>query len=281
MLRFVLGIVLAILIVITLVIAIAYLFFSRNANQEAEKLFNNLKIANRQIERSDLKELPPIVQKWMENSGVIGQPAIQALRMKKAGLMRTNPKQKWMYFTDEQYFRVDQPGFIWKAKVKAAPFMFLVGKDKYEKGHGEMLIKLFSLLKVADARGPETDQGTLLRYLAESVWFPSAALNSYISWEEIDDCSARATMSYKGVTASGIFKFNQDGQPTGFEAKRYMESKGDFSLENWCTYMKDYKVFDGITIPAQADIVWKLDSGDFHWYHVEVKEAEYNEPSVY
>lgn len=67
-----------------------------------------------------------------------------------------------------------------------------------------MLIRLFSIFPVAAASGKEMDQGALLRYLAEMQWFPSAALNRYIQWEEIDSFSAKATMSDQGVTASGV-----------------------------------------------------------------------------
>ena len=49
-----------------------------------------------------------------------------------------------------------------------------------------------------DAKGKEIDQGALLRYLGEIVWVPSAALSDYITWEEMDSTTARATMSYEG-----------------------------------------------------------------------------------
>ena len=52
------------------------------------------------------------------------------------------------------------------------PLMAVVGRDKYVNGRGEMLIKILGLLPVVDARGPEMDQGTMLRYLAEMTWFP-------------------------------------------------------------------------------------------------------------
>ncbi|MGS0764532.1 DUF6544 family protein [Syntrophomonas curvata] len=260
---------------------VAGIVFNRHAAGEVEELFGQLKSGGETVEDSDLADLPPCVQKWMEYSGVVGQPEIQTVRMKKNGLLRTKPGQSWMKFSDEQYFRLDEPGFIWKARIKAAPLIFLMGRDKYYEGHGNMLIKFLGLAKVADASGPETDQGTLLRYLAESVWFPSAALSSYVIWEEIDVNSAWATMNYRGISASGVFEFNQKGEPVSFVAQRYMAANGQFSLETWSTHMKDYEAFNEIKIPAQADIVWKLKSGDFHWYHVQVNEAEYNKPSVY
>lgn len=75
-----------------------------------------------------------------------------------------------------------------------------------------MLIKILSLFTVADSKGKEIDQGSLLRYLAETMWFPTAALNEYLYWEEMDQYNAKVTMTYDEITASGIFTFNDIGQ---------------------------------------------------------------------
>lgn len=189
--------------------------------------------------------------------------------------------QSWMPVEAEQYFTIDEPGFIWKAKIKAAPLFHIVGRDKYYEGKGNMLIKILSLITVADARGKEMDQGTLLRYLVETVWFPTAALSSYIKWEEIDSNSAKAAMSYRGVTASGVFMFNENGEVINFVAERYMALNGRYVMETWSTPMKDYKEFDGIRIPTKGEIIWKLKTGDFNWFQFEITEIEYNKPVVY
>ncbi|MDA8226162.1 MAG: hypothetical protein M0T74_00380, partial [Desulfitobacterium hafniense] len=64
------------------------------------------------------------------------------------------------------------------------------------------------------------------------VWFPTAALSSYIKWEEIDSNSAMATLSYKGVSASGVFSFNEKGEIINFVAERYMDSNNLFAIIN-------------------------------------------------
>jgi hypothetical protein len=145
-----------------------------------------------------------------------------------------------------------------------------------------MLIKLFSLFPVADSKGKETDQGTLLRYLAETVWFPSAALNNYIAWEEVDSTTAKATMSYKGTTASGVFKFNTDGDVVSFKTLRYYDRKEGSTLEEWLISIPEnsYKEFEGIRIPAKSTVTWKLKTGDFTWYKLEVTDVEYNKSHI-
>jgi len=90
----------------------------------------------------------------------------------------------------------------------------------------------------------------LLRYLGEIVWVPSAALSDYITWEEMDSTTARATMSYGGITASGIFKFDENGAFVSFEADRYYYRKEGSTLEKWVITAKKNKEFEGIRVPV-------------------------------
>jgi len=268
-----------ILVVLALLIMIplqANFRFNQRVNKEVEDLFKNAKNTDEIVQKADLDGLPACVQKWLEYSRVMGKERIKTVHLKQTGFMRTKEDRPWMLTEAEQYFTTDEPGFIWKARIKAVPLIDIVGRDMYYEGHGNMLIKILSLKTVADARGKEIDQSTMLRYLAETVWFPTAALNSYIKWEEIDSHSAKATMSYNGVTASGVFTFNEKGEVINFEAPRYKESDGRYSLENWSVPVKDYKEFDGIRIPAKAEVIWKLKTGDFSWYQLEIKEIKYN-----
>ncbi|MBW9221889.1 hypothetical protein KKP97_02410 [Methanothermococcus sp. SCGC AD-155-C09] len=142
-----------------------------------------------------------------------------------------------------------------------------------------MLIKLFSLLPVVNAEDKEIDQGALLRYLDEIVWHPSSALSDYIVWEEIDSTSAKATMNYDGISASGIFKFSENGDFISFETERYYYRKEGSTLEKWIITVKDrnaYREFEGIKIPTELDVTWKFEKGDFTWYRLEITDMGYN-----
>jgi len=144
-----------------------------------------------------------------------------------------------------------------------------------------MQIKALSLIPVVDAHGPEIDQGTLLRYLGEMIWFPTAALSDYLSWEEVDAHSAKVIMNYGGVSASGIYQFNEQGDISSFKAQRYMEKNGQYSLEDWGAVVTSYKEFNGIRIANKGQVIWYLNSGAFTWYQYEILQVDYNNPLVY
>ena len=95
--------------------------------------------------------------------------------VKRRGYVRAC-RASWMPVVAEQHVRIDRPGFVWTADVAAGPFLRLAGRVSYREGTGRMRILAQSLIPVVDAQGPQTDQGTLLRFLAELVWYPSAAL---------------------------------------------------------------------------------------------------------
>ncbi|TYQ17707.1 UNVERIFIED_CONTAM: hypothetical protein Cloal_0068 [Acetivibrio alkalicellulosi] len=272
---------LAIAIIVLLLIISSYVanvIFDCRVKKEVKEFLSEVEKNSTIIEREDIEGLPLNVQKWLEYSGIIGREKINSVRLIQNADMRLGKDSSWMPVRAEQYFTISNPGFIWKAKINVAPLIHIVGRDKYYEGKGSMIIKPLSLFTLADSSGKEMDQGAMLRYLAEIVWFPTAALEDYITWEEIDNNIAKATMSYGGITASGIFTFNEVGEVIKFEAERYGEFDGEFKLELWSIPIREYKEFDGIKVPTKGDVTWKFKERDFNWYNFELIEIEYNNP---
>lgn len=229
------------------------------------------------ITDADVKELPAPVYKWIQNTGMLGKPTIQSAYIKQNALMKMNPQQKdWKSAKAEQYTTMPVPAFIWTVKMDMAPFIKVKGRDKFVNGKGEMLIKINSLINVVNEKGERMDEGTLQRYLGELVWFPSLALSPYITWEAIDDYSAKATMKYKGTNGSGTFYFNEMGDFTKFVALRFKGNKEDAKRYPWVLTVDDYAEFEGIKVPSKMKATWKLDEGDWTWLDLEITTIKYN-----
>lgn len=276
------GLLAVLVVLLVLVTTIAHNSFNQKVKAEVEAIFRDQgKSRGEVVTAADLKDLPPVVAKWMSNSGVVGKERPATVRLRQSGEMRTNPEQAWMSFTADYYYTVEEPGFIWHADVKAAPLVHLAGRDKLYQGHGHMLIKLLSLITVADGRGKEIDQGSLVRYLAEIAYFPAAALSDFVTWESVSDNSAMATISVKETTASGTFVFDDEGNPVEFTAPRYMEKNGQYSMEAWRVLMRDHREYNGMVLPVVVEVIWDLPSGGFKWYQAELTEVEYNRPEFY
>jgi len=262
--------------------AIGNIAFTKKVKEEAKELFREGKeITPEIVTDEDIRGLPEPVQRYLKYTQIIGKEKIKIVRLKQGGYFRMKENQKWMPIKAEQYFNVDSVEFIWIAKVRIAPLVSIYAKDEFIEGKGNLVVKLLGLIKIVDAKGYEVDDGEILRFLAECIWFPSAFLNDYIRWETIDESSAKATISYKGITASAIFHFNEKGEITKITAKRYREVNGKFVLEGWEGEIVAYREVNGVIIPNKVNIIWKLKTGDFCYDKVEVIDIGYNNPSVY
>ncbi len=233
------------------------------------------------IKESDLANLPDPVKSYLIYAQIIGKRPISAVRLKQAGHFRTKQKQKWMSLYGEEYYTTQPPAFLWYGQVWPFPLVTISARDRYSEGEGNMLVKLWSLFKIADASGPEAAQGELLRYLASSTMFPTFWLSENIKWQAVNDRSAKATIEHHGITASAVVHFNDKYQVTHLEAERYREINGQYSLDRWVAAMSEYEEREGLRIPMHGIATWRLSTGNFNYVRFSVTEIEFNKPAPY
>ena len=273
-----------VIILLVSIIAFAEFSFNLNVSREIDKMFSKNTIKDHStITTKMITHLPAPIQRWISHSGLIGKERIYAVRLKQKALMKMKPEQeKWTNAYAEQYFMIDKPAFIWKVNLQMMPFLDISGRDKFFGGKGEMLIKILSLFPVVNSRDNEKiSTGTIQRYLGEIVWFPSAALSPYITWEKIDDYSAKASMTYKGTTGTGVFYFDEKGNFVKYIAQRYLESEDDAILREWIVTASESRIMNGINIPVKLASTWKLENGYWTWLKLEITDIEYNKTKEY
>ena len=211
------------------------------------------------------------------SSGVVGKPKPQTVYLTQKFDMKLKPEQENWYKADaEQYFTTENPAFIWTVKLSMSPLIKIIGRDKFVDGKGEMQMKMNSIIHLGKETGEKMDEGTLQRYLGEMVWFPSALLNPYITWEEMDSLTAKATMTYRGTSGSGIFHFDEKGDFVRFTTMRYMGNDPDARRYEWLITVDDHSVFEGIRMPSKMRATWKLDEGDWTWCIIEITDLVYD-----
>jgi hypothetical protein len=146
----------------------------------------------------------------------------------------------------------------------------------YLNGSGQMFIKAASLFPIADACGPELDQGAMMRYLSEMVWFPTAFLGRNVSFEPIDDSSAHVTLTDHGRSVTGTLYVDEEGKLTSFLAQRHRMVDGGYELAWWSTPMTTYGTLAGLNLPVRGQAVWRLPEGDFPYIDATVTALEHN-----
>jgi hypothetical protein len=112
-------------------------------------------------------------------------------------------------------------------------------------------------------------------------WFPAAALGPYIRWEPVNASSAKATMTYRGVSGSAQFSFDNRGRFVGLTADRYFGGGADANIERWEIEAHEWKTMGGCVVPVRGEVSWKLAAGDFTFYRWEVTEITYDPPGLF
>jgi len=265
-----------IIILLVVIISFSIWQFQFQVEKETKEILMENSSVKKIVTDEMTKNLPLPIKKWLKNSGVIDRKIIQTVYLEQKWLMRLKPEQKeWIKSEAKQYFTTQKPSFIWSVKtsMKGLP---VVGRDLFKDGQGKMKIKLLGLLPVVDVyENSKTNQSTLQRYMGEIIWFPTAALSPYIKWELIDEKSVKATMTYNETVGSGIYYFNENGEPIKFVAKRYKDVNDEKPTE-WMAEILEYRIFDGIKIPSKIEASWMLEEGKFIWYKFEIYDVRYN-----
>ena len=258
----------------------SHIFINKITN-EISAITRNAVPGNQSSVKTQTIALPDPVTRWLSASGISGNGQINTVWLKQRIRMKMKPGQKkWNEAVASQVFTVENPAFIWSVRMKILPFISITGRDKFSEGKGEMLIKIFSLFNLVNEKGRKIDEATLQRYLAEIVWFPSAALSPYIIWEPVDSLTAKATMSYKGTHGSGTFYFNRQGDFVKFSTLRYKNNKPDARRYEWIITAKEHKVINGIRIPFRSEVSWVTESGSWTWLNLEITHIYYNPEDI-
>jgi hypothetical protein len=250
----------------------ARILFQRRIATEIDELLTDARpAAVASVRPADLDRLPEPVRRWLRYSQVVGTQRPATVRLQQEGDFQMNGKG-WLPFRAEQYFTTNPPGFLWKASIRMAPLVSVVGRDQYRAGEASMQMRVLSLFPVANKTGGGLNQGDLLRYLGEIQWFPAGALADYITWEPLEADSARATMSYAGTTASMTFRFGADGRLLNSTADRYNDARD--RNESWVNRNDADREFAGIRVPAAGEARWEYESGPYPYIRWRVTDIE-------
>jgi hypothetical protein len=269
------GIVLGTVILACTAAVAGRLLLDRQVEGEVDAMLAAAEGGGKVVVESDLTGLPESVARYLEYAGVVGKKRIRTVRLTQTGSLVMSPGQPSMPLRAEQHYSVRPPGFIWYAGVHMKGFLEIRARDSYVDGKGSMLVTVLSLYPLVDASGPELDQGAMLRYLSEMPWFPTAYLEDFVEWEEIDAGSAKITMTRGGTSVEAVCTFNDEGQMVGFSAERYRSMGKMYYKETWSTPISGYTQLNGMNVPVAGSAVWKLEGGDFEYIKVKIDEIEY------
>ena len=231
-------------------------------------------ISGQRFNYMQLAGLPEPVMRYFNHVIPDGQTYISYARIKHKGQFKAGFDKDWMNIAGEQYATTQRPGFIWKGTTALC-----TARDMYVADKGRLIVSVLWFINVVNGRGKHYDQGELLRWLAESVLYPTNLLPSErLAWLPVNRDSARIIFKYSGLELGLTVRFNETGEIIEMEAERYMDES---NLETWIIQVSDYKLFAGILIPSYFEVNWRLKKGTFCYAKFNITQVEYDKNELF
>ncbi len=228
------------------------------------------------ITEVELMPLPQPVQRFLRAAGVVGTNKPRNMRITFEGSIRSFDGP-WMPFTTVQTNSFDEPArFFWiDATMKGLP---VKGLHAYENGTATMLIKALGLVPVSEAHGAVMDTAETVTWFNDLCLFaPGALLDLRIMWSPVDDHSAKATFTHKGITISAVLLFDAEDRLVDFYSDdRHSVTKGTLVKMRFSTPAKDHRLINGLLLPGYGDTVWHRPEGPFVYGRFTVRSIEYD-----
>lgn len=241
------------------------------------KLINGQQTIKPKIyDQQEIEGLPDPVQRFFRTVLKDGQAIVTAVNLSQEGKFNmSETEDKWSPFTATQLVTTQRPGFDWDARIQMASGLNAFVHDTYLLGGGSLHASLLGLFTVADVRGtPEAAQGELLRFFAETTWYPTALLPSQgVRWEAIDNTSARATFTDGTTTVSLVFQFNAEGTISTIRAEARYRDK--LTAMPWSGRFWEYSVRNGMLIPLEGEVGWEYPEGTRLYFKGKITEINY------
>lgn len=234
-----------------------------------------------QYSPGELAALPQPVQRYFRRVLPAGAPIVRAVRLVHEGEfnLATDGAERWKPFASLQEVRTARPGFVWHARVFAAPGLAVQVHDAYVAGEGRLHAALLGLLTVAQQGGSDAfARDELMRWFAEAAWYPTALLPSQgVRWEAVDARRARATLQDGALAVTLEFEFGADDLIARVHAAGRGRLVDGQRIETpWEGRWSDYAPHDGVWIPRVGEVAWVLPGGRLPYWRGKLTAIEFD-----
>lgn len=218
--------------------------------------------------------LPEGARRYLEHAIAPGTPLASAVRLRMHGEIKL---KGWHPFTADQVILWNR-GMIWRAVVRLFGIP-ICGGDWFIDGRGSMRWKLFSILPVVNADGPDISRSAAGRVNIESIWLPSVVCGEGVSWTAAGP-RLHARFAAHGESAGIDYTVNAGGQLETVSMPRWGNPEGgEFHYVDCGAFVEEEGTFAGYTIPTRMRVGWHFGTDRFEqegeFFRVTIDDAIY------
>lgn len=238
-----------------------------------------LPLPKKPFDFAELQGLPAPVQRYFRKVLREKQPMVTAVRVHHRGTFNMSENgEAWKPFRSTQHVIVRSSGFLWDARIHAAPALPVFVRDAYVAHQGILKATIWGLFPVMkEPQTPELAHGQLMRFLAEAAWYPTALLPRHgVQWHAVDDSHARAALTDGRTTVALTFAFAEEGWVRSVRAEaRHRRVNGRLEATVWEGRFWNYEMRDGLLIPLNAEVSWLLPEGPKPYWRGRIEHIDY------
>jgi hypothetical protein len=223
-------------------------------------------------------DLPEPARRYFLHAIRPGTALARSVALKMDGELRLRPDGPWLPMQARQVL-APPAGFVWEA-VAGRGMMRFSGADTYAAGRGRVAFRLWDLVPVARASGPDVSRSARGRLAGEAIWSPAALLRRRgVRWEAVDERTARATPIVDGEPIPLTLTVEPDGRLRSVTLRRWGDRTDDgrHALIPFGMDVLGEREFGGYTIPARvAGGWWYGTERFFDFFHGVIRRAEFS-----
>ena len=222
-----------------------------------------------------IRDLPDPARRYLAHAIGAGTRLASAVRLRMHGEVKL---KRWFPFSAQQVIRCDG-GMMWRAKVRMYG-MPIRGFDRLVGGQAEMRWKLFGIIPLISAAGPDITRSATGRVAAECVWLPSRLCQADVSWTAADSTRALASFTVLDERVEIACTVGDTGGLKSITLKRWGNpASGAFGYADFGGVVEDEGTFGGYTIPTRLRIGWHFGRASFEsageFFRVTIDDARY------
>jgi hypothetical protein len=218
---------------------------------------------------AELAGLPDPVIRYFTAAIAPGTPLVRAARIEMRGRIKIG---RWLPFTATEVLD-PRRGFAWRARVAGR---LVVGSDRYLDRAGAMRWRLFGLLPLVSASGPDLTRSAAGRAAGEGMWLPTAMLPRYgVEWSASSDHAVAARLTVDDTAAEIRYTLGPDGhvESTVFDRWGDPDRSRTWAWHRCGGEITAYRTFGGLTVPAAGRVGWhygtnRWPEGEFFRYEI-------------
>lgn len=197
------------------------------------------------------QNLPPPVKRYLDFTFPTGPTGHTLVDMRMQGEFRRPRSRDFSPMTAHQSAASAIPALAFDATTAMMAGTWARAYDVFVDGRMEMKARVLSALTVVDEHSsPVLDRISLRRWLMESPMYPQALLpGGIVTWEAVDEHSARAVARYRDIEARLIARFGENGELLSFEAEEDGDLYTPYHGSGEYSARRDYRLVDGVRIP--------------------------------